>query len=43
MNIHQPIIPIITTILPNVSILGNQFVNPNIGHMVIHYKKSRLV
>jgi hypothetical protein len=34
MNVQQPIIPTITT-LPNVSILGNQPMNPSISHMVI--------
>jgi hypothetical protein len=34
MNVYQPIIPTITT-LPNVFILGNQHVNPNISHMAI--------
>ncbi len=35
MNVHQPIIPTITITLPNVSILGNQPVNPSIGHMAV--------
>jgi hypothetical protein len=32
MNVHQPIFPTITTIVPNVSILGTQAMNPSIGH-----------
>ncbi len=35
MNIHQPIMPTITTTLPNVYVLGNRHVNPNIGHMAV--------
>jgi hypothetical protein len=35
MNVHQPIIPTITTTLPNVFILGNQPVNLSIGQMAI--------
>jgi hypothetical protein len=33
MNVHQPIIPTITTTLPNGYVLGNQHVNSSIGHM----------
>jgi hypothetical protein len=33
-NAHQPVLPTTTTIVPNVSILGIQAMNP-IGHMVI--------
>jgi hypothetical protein len=33
--VHQPIIPTITTTLPKVYILGNQPMNPSIGHMVV--------
>jgi hypothetical protein len=35
MNVHQPILPTITTIIPNVFTLGNQAMNPNIGHTTI--------
>jgi len=35
MNVYQHVLPTTTTILPNVSIIGTQTVNPNIGHMVI--------
>jgi hypothetical protein len=35
MNVHQPIIPTITTTLPNVFVLGNQLVNFSIGDMAI--------
>jgi hypothetical protein len=33
--VHQPIIPTITTTLPNVYVLGNQPMNLSIGHMVV--------
>jgi hypothetical protein len=35
MNVHQPIFPTITTIKPNVFILGTQAMNPSIGHIII--------
>jgi hypothetical protein len=35
MNIHQPIIPNIITIVSNVSILGTQAMNPSIGYITI--------
>jgi hypothetical protein len=35
MNIHQHVLPITTTTIPNVSILGTQAMNPSIGHMVV--------
>jgi hypothetical protein len=34
MNVHQPIIPTITIILPYVPIQGVQVMNPNIGHTI---------
>ncbi len=34
-NIHQPIIPNTITIVSNVSILGTQAMNPNIGYITI--------
>ncbi len=36
MNVHQHVLPNITTILPNVSILRIQAMNPNIGYTTIH-------
>ncbi len=36
MNIHQPIFPNITTIVPNVSILRTEAMNPSIGYITIH-------
>jgi hypothetical protein len=36
MNVHQHVLPTTTTIVPNVSILGTQAMNPNIGHTVVH-------
>jgi hypothetical protein len=35
MNVHQLIFPIITTIVPNVFILGVQAMNPDIGYTII--------
>jgi hypothetical protein len=35
MNVHQPIIPTITIIVPNVFILGTQAMNPYIVHTII--------
>ncbi len=35
MNIHQHVLPITTTTIPNVFILGTQAMNPSIGHMVV--------
>jgi hypothetical protein len=35
MNAHQHVFPTTTTIVPNVSILGTQAMNPNIGHMIV--------
>jgi hypothetical protein len=36
MNVHQHVLPIITTIVPNVFILGTQAMNLNIGHTIAH-------
>jgi hypothetical protein len=36
MNVHQHVLPTTTIIVPNVSILGTQAMNPNIGHTVVH-------
>jgi len=35
MNVHQHVLPTITTIIPDVYVLGTQAMNPNIDHMVI--------
>jgi hypothetical protein len=35
MNVHKPILPTTTTIVPNVFVLGAQAVNPNIGHIIV--------
>ncbi len=35
MNVHQPVLPTITTVLPNVSILETQAMNPSIGHTIV--------
>jgi hypothetical protein len=35
MNIHQHVLPTITTILPNVFVLRTQTMNPSIGHITI--------
>jgi len=35
MNIHQPVLPTTTIVIPNVFILGTQAINPNIGHMAV--------
>jgi hypothetical protein len=35
MNVHQPVLSTITTRIPNVCTLGNQAMNPNIGHTTI--------
>ncbi len=35
MNVHQFALPTTTTILPHVSVLRNQAMNPSIGHTVI--------
>jgi hypothetical protein len=35
MNVHQPILPNNTTIIPNVFVLGTQAMNPIIGHTTI--------
>jgi len=31
MNVHQPILPSITTIVPNVFVVGTQAMNPSIN------------
>jgi len=36
MNIHQPVLPTTTIVIPNVIILWTQAMNPNIGHIIIH-------
>jgi hypothetical protein len=36
MNTHQPIFPTTIIVVPNVSILGTQAMNLNIGHMIVH-------
>jgi hypothetical protein len=35
MNIHKPILPTTTIVVPNMSILGSQAMNHNIGHTTI--------
>jgi hypothetical protein len=35
MNVHQHVLPTTIIILPNVSIIGIQAMNPNIGHIAI--------
>ncbi len=35
MNIHQPILPTTTIVIPNVFVLGTQSMNANIGHMAV--------
>jgi hypothetical protein len=32
MNVHQPILPTNTTVVPNVSVLRTQATNPSIDH-----------
>jgi hypothetical protein len=36
MNIHQHVLPTTTIVIPNVTILWTQTMNPNIGHIIIH-------
>jgi len=36
MNDHQPIIPTLVVVLPNVYVLGIPPMNPSIGHTLIH-------
>jgi hypothetical protein len=36
LDVHQHVLPTITTIVPHVSILGTQAMNPNIGYTTIH-------
>ncbi len=33
MNVHQPVLPITTTVVPNVLVLRTQAMNPNINHI----------
>jgi hypothetical protein len=35
MNVHQPVLLTTTIVVPNVSVLGIQAMNPNIGHTII--------
>jgi len=35
MNVHQPILPTTTIVVPNVSILATQTMNPNITHTIV--------
>jgi hypothetical protein len=35
MNTHQPVLPTTTILVPNVTILRTQAMNPNIGHTII--------
>ncbi len=35
MNVHQPVLPSTTIIVPNVSILKTQAMNPSIVHTTI--------
>jgi hypothetical protein len=35
MNVHQPILPTTTIVVPNVFILETQTMNLNMGHMTI--------
>jgi len=35
MNTHQHVLPTTTVVIPNVSILGTQAMNPSIGHRVV--------
>jgi hypothetical protein len=35
MNIHQPVLPTTTIVIPNVFVLKTQTMNPNISHMTI--------
>jgi hypothetical protein len=35
MYVHQPILPTTTIVVPNVSILGTQTMNPNIVHTTV--------
>ncbi len=36
MNTHQLVLPTTTIVVPNVSVLGIQAMNPNISHTIIH-------
>jgi hypothetical protein len=42
MNTHQYVLPTTTTIVPNVSVLGSQAMNPNIGHTTIPINYSTI-
>jgi hypothetical protein len=35
MNTHQPILPTTIIIIPNVSVLGTQAMNLNIGYIIL--------
>jgi len=35
MNTHQHVFPTTTIVVPNMSVLGNQAMNPSIGHTTI--------
>jgi len=35
MNVHQPILPTTTIIIPNVYVLGTQTMSPSIGYTII--------
>jgi hypothetical protein len=35
MNVHQHVLLTTTIVIPNVSILGTQAMNPSIGHMAV--------
>jgi hypothetical protein len=36
MNVHQPILPTTTIIIPNVYVLGTQTMSPSIGYTIVH-------
>jgi hypothetical protein len=36
MNVHQPVLPNITIVIPNVFVLGTQAMNLSIGYIIIH-------
>jgi len=35
MNIHQLVLPTTIIVVPNVTILGTQAMNPSIGHTIV--------
>jgi hypothetical protein len=42
MNIHQFILPTTTIVVPNVSILRTQAMNPSVGHTIVVIKYNTI-